>query len=45
MPETMVPANGIEVCAETFGERDAPVLLLIAAARARGNSVSDLEAS
>lgn len=28
--ETMLPVNGIEVCAETFGEPDDPALLLIA---------------
>jgi pimeloyl-ACP methyl ester carboxylesterase len=28
--ETMVPVSGIELCAEAFGERDDPALLLIA---------------
>ena len=31
MGETMVPANGVDLCLETFGEPDAPAVLLIAA--------------
>jgi pimeloyl-ACP methyl ester carboxylesterase len=32
MSETMVPANGVDLCVETFGERADPALLLIASA-------------
>ena len=30
MPETMVQLNDVELCAEPFGERENPALLLIA---------------